>query len=128
MVCTHTVIITYVRIQDGGISIVDLPYHINIEEDKEHFSSDKSKVFLPITHVKLDTTRRSDAQSGNSEKHSENGHIPTKAGDGSNPYNLVVGSAVEYLNTGQYGVIKWIGTLERSKGTFAGVEMVRDII
>ena len=93
----------------------------------EYFSSDKSKVFLPITHVKLDTTRSSDAQSDNTESHSENVHIPAKAGDGSNPYNFVVGSAVQYLYTGQYGVIKWIGTLERSKVTFAGVEMVRNM-
>ena len=53
--------------------------------------------------------------------------MPIKAGEVGNPYNFVVGSAVKhyYHNSEHYGVIKWIGTLEGSKETFAGVEMVR---
>lgn len=41
-----------------------------------------------------------------------------------NPYNLGVGSAVEFLDLEQYGVIKWIGNIPGSKEIFAGLEMV----
>ena len=50
--------------------------------------------------------------------------MPTKDGKISNPHNFVVGSAVQYLDTEQYGVIKWIGTLQGTKAPYAGVEMV----
>ena len=43
-----------------------------------------------------------------------------------NPYELVVGSKVQYGSPLQYGVIKWIGTLEEQ--LYAGVEMVSYII
>ena len=41
---------------------------------------------------------------------------------GANPYNLEVGSVVQYES--QYGVIKWIGNLPDHTGTHAGLEMV----
>ena len=45
--------------------------------------------------------------------------------ESNNPHNLGVGSAVQYRNSDQYGVIKWIGTISGSKDLYAGVEMVR---
>ena len=42
-----------------------------------------------------------------------------------NPYNLEVGSAVQYMDFNQYGVIKWIGTISDSRDVYAGIEMVR---
>ena len=92
---------------------------MDIKEDELHFSSKKSKIFLPIDCVQLDTSISSDT-------HSENVHIPTKASEAATSHDLAVGSAVQYLNTGQYGVIKWIGTLPGGpRATYAGVEMVR---
>ena len=87
------------------------------------FSSKKSKIFLPITFVQPDTST-SNRHSGDKDarSHIESAHAPTsKVG---NSQNLVVGSAVQYLDK-QYGVIKWIGTLPGVKVTYAGVEMVR---
>lgn len=87
------------------------------------FSSKKSKIFLPITFVQPDTSI-SNRHSGDKDarSHIENAHVPTTKVN--NPYNLVVGSAVQYLDK-QYGVIKWIGILPGDKLTYAGVEMVR---
>ena len=51
--------------------------------------------------------------------HSE---IPYKA---DNPFNLIVESSVQYGNSGQYGVIKWIGILPGSEVPYAGLEMVK---
>ena len=52
--------------------------------------------------------------------------MPTTVGGGNNPHDLVVGSAVQYLDHKQYGIIKWIGTLsDVPEVTYAGVEMVR---
>lgn len=95
-----------------------------MEEDEEYFSSKKKKLFLPISYVRLDTSKSSDAHTAdeNTSSHSENNHVPTKL---DNPYNLDVGSAVQYLNTEQYGIIKWIGNLKDTKLPYAGVEMVR---
>ena len=42
-----------------------------------------------------------------------------------NPYNLTVGSVIQYGEPVQYGVIKWIGNLPNETNVFAGVEMVR---
>ena len=42
-----------------------------------------------------------------------------------NPYNLVVGSVIQYGEPVQCGVIKWIGNLPNKTDVFAGVEMVR---
>jgi len=42
-----------------------------------------------------------------------------------NPYNLKVGSKIQYSDTPQYGVIKWIGQLRDEVGVYAGLEMVR---
>ena len=78
-------------------------------------------IFLPITYVRPDTSIKS--RDTDSHSHSEN-IIPTKADEVNNPHNLVVGSAVQYHNTKQYGIIKWIGTLQGTNKTFAGVEMV----
>ena len=103
---------------------------MDIKEDELHFSSKKSKIFLPIDCVQLDTSICSDTHSGDkySHSHSENVHMPTKASKAANSHDLAVGSAVQYLNTGQYGVIKWIGTLPPGAGvTYAGVEMVRHL-
>ena len=90
-----------------------------------HFSSKKSKIFLPIDYVELDTSIGSDIHSDN-HGHSENVHITTTAGESNNPHDLVVGSAVQYIDHEQYGIIKWIGTLSGiPEVTYAGVEMVR---
>ena len=107
--------------------MADIPYRINIREDKQLFSSKKSKIFLPITFVQPDTSISNDRHSGDKDtrSHTENVHVPTKAGEVNNPHNLVVGSAVRYLNTEQYGVIKWMETLSSAKTPYAGVEMVR---
>ena len=42
-----------------------------------------------------------------------------------NPYNLEVGSVIQYGEPVQCGVIKWIGNLPDETDLFAGVEMVR---
>ena len=127
-IATYNLSDDFFCIQDSGISIADIPYHVKIEGDEEQFSSDKSKIFLPITYVTPDTSRSNVTQSGDADNcsHSEYVHMPTKTGGVSNPFDLTVGSAVQYLlKSEQYGVIKWIGTLSGSKETFAGVEMVR---
>ena len=52
--------------------------------------------------------------------------MTTTAGESNNPHDLVVGSAVQYIDHEQYGIIKWIGTLSGiPEVTYAGVEMVR---
>ena len=91
-----------------------------------HFSSKKSKIFLPIDYVELDTTIDSDTHSGN-YSHSKDVPMTTTAGEGNNnQHDLVVGSAVQYIGHEQYGIIKWIGTLSNiPEVTYAGVEMVR---
>ena len=88
------------------------------------FSSEKSKIFLPITFVRRDTSISQNRHSGDKD-HIETAHghgVPTSKVDG-NSQNLVVGSAVQFLDK-QYGVIKWIGTLPGGDKTYAGVEMV----
>ena len=102
--------------------MADIPHCVKIGKDEELFSS---KVFIPITYVKLDTSRSNNAHSDS--HHSENIQLPTKPGEVINPYNLVVGSAVQYHyhNFEHRGVIKWIGNLQGSEETFAGVEIVR---
>ena len=91
-----------------------------------HFSSRKSKIFLPIDNVELDTTIDSDTHSDD-YGHSEDVPMTTTAGESnSNPHDLVVGSAVQYIGHEQCGIIKWIGTLSGiPEVTYAGVEMVR---
>ena len=91
-----------------------------------HFSSKKSKIFLPTNYVQLDTTIGSDTHSDD-YSHSKDVPMTTTAGESnSNPHDLVVGSAVQYIGHEQYGIIKWIGTLsDIPKVTYAGVEMVR---
>lgn len=42
-----------------------------------------------------------------------------------NPYNLEVGSVIQYGEPEQCGVIKWIGRLPDQEEIYAGVEMVR---
>ena len=42
-----------------------------------------------------------------------------------NPYDLEVGSVIQYGEPVCCGVIKWIGNLPDETGMFAGVEMVR---
>ena len=42
-----------------------------------------------------------------------------------NPYNLEVGSVIQYGEPAQCGVIKWIGKLPGQEEIYAGVEMVR---
>lgn len=49
-------------------------------------------------------------------------HLSTDVSENDNPYNLGVGSAVQYFE--QYGVIKWIGTFSGDKKVYAKVEMV----
>ena len=86
-----------------------------------------SKIFLPITYVRRDTSRSSVIHSGDNDDntHSRDVHMLFKA---DNPYNLVVGSAVQLNNTKQYGVIRWIGTLPDYKTPYAGIELVRNCI
>lgn len=104
----------------------DVPYHIMIEKDREYFSSKKTKIFLPIGLVRQDTSRSSNTGPHDKYGHSDsaNVQIPTKSDEVNNPYNLVVGSSVQYLPS-NYGVIKWIGTLPGVKLPYAGLEMVR---
>ena len=45
-----------------------------------------------------------------------------------NPYNLKVGSVVQYGNPVEYGEIKWMGHLPGEEGLYAGVEMVRHLV
>ena len=102
---------------------------MDIREDESQFSSKESMIFLPISYVQLNTSISSDTHSDDSSSHShlENIHMPTNASEAANSHDLVVGSPVQYLNTEQYGVIKWIGTLPGgTKATYAGVEMVRN--
>ena len=42
-----------------------------------------------------------------------------------NPYNLEVGSVIQYGEPVQCGVIKWIGNLPNETEVNAGLEMVR---
>lgn len=42
-----------------------------------------------------------------------------------NPYNLEVGSVIEYGEPAVYGVIKWIGNLPNETKIYAGLELVR---
>ena len=42
-----------------------------------------------------------------------------------NPYNLEVGSVIQYGGPEQCGVIKWLGKLPDQEEIYAGVEMVR---
>jgi len=93
--------------------------HTNTDKDEQCCLSKKSKVFLPMSCVRLDTSRNSSTLTGNDDilDHKENKNI--------NPHNLNIGSAVQCTDTEQYGVIKWIGTLSDSKEVYAGVEMVR---
>jgi len=42
-----------------------------------------------------------------------------------NPYNLEIGSIIQYGEPPQCGVIKWIGNLPDQTEVIAGVEMVR---
>ena len=42
-----------------------------------------------------------------------------------NPYNLKVGSVIQYDEPAQYGVIKWIGKPPGQAQIFAGLEMVK---
>ena len=107
-----------------------IPHEVKIKEDKEFFPSEKFKVFLPITFVIPNTSRNRDKDDKNSGDkdavgHSENIHVPTTVSKTNNPHNLVVGCTVQYMDSEQYGVIKWIGVLPGTKDTYAGVEMVR---
>lgn len=104
----------------------NIPHQVKIKEDKEYFPSEKSKVFLPITFVIPDTSRNRDRNSSDKDAvgHSESVHMPTTTSKATNPHNLIVGSAVQYMDSEQYGVIEWIGTLPGTKDTYAGVEMV----
>ena len=43
-----------------------------------------------------------------------------------NPYNLKVGSLIEYGEPAQFGVIKWIGDLPNKTDIYAGLKMVRN--
>lgn len=117
---------SYICLQEDDPLVADVPHHVKIGDDKEYFSSEKFKIFIPITFVRPDASRTSNTQSGDTEScsHSENVHVPTKPGEVNNPHNFVVGSAVQYLDTEHYGVIKWIGTLQGAKPLYAGVEMV----
>ena len=46
-----------------------------------------------------------------------------------NPYNLTVGSMVQYGRPPKYGVIEWIGSFPEDKKTvYAGLIMVRNFI
>ena len=45
-----------------------------------------------------------------------------------NPYNLKVGSFIQYGEPAQYGVIKWIGNIPDEADVCAGVEMVRHVL
>ena len=102
----------------------------DIRENKLQLSSKKSKLFLPIDCVQLDTSISSDTHSddNDSRSHLENVHTLTEASEAASSHDLVVGSAVQYLNTGQYGILKWIGTLSGgTRATYAGVEMVRQL-
>lgn len=45
-----------------------------------------------------------------------------------NPYNLKVGSVIQYGDPVEYGVIKWIGNLPDEEGLYAGVEMVMILV
>ena len=105
--------------------VANIPHHINARENKQLFLSNKTKIFLPITYVKLDTSASSYMHSGEKDAKNYTGNIqePTKGVEVSNPHNLVVGSAVRCLE--QFGVIKWIGTLKGDKKIYAGLEMVR---
>lgn len=49
-------------------------------------------------------------------------HQSTVLNGHDNPYNLDVGSAVQYFE--KYGVIRWIGMLSGDKKIYAKVEMV----
>ena len=106
--------------------ITNIPHQVKIKEDKEYFSSEKSKIFLPITYVMKDTSRKRDINSGDKDAvgHREDVHMSATASKANNPHNLIVGSAVQYMDFEQYGVIKWIGTIPGTKDTYAGVEMV----
>ena len=90
-----------------------------------HFSSEKSKIFLPIDYVELDTSVGSDTHS-DGYGHSEDVPITTTAGESNKAHDLVVGSAVQLIGHEQYGIIKCIGILSGiPEITYAGVEMVR---
>ena len=82
-------------------------------------SSDKSKIFLPVDIIRLDTSRGSDTRSGDKDGYSDSENVE-------NPYNFIVGSAVQYLEF-RYGVIKWIGDLPGVKSLYAGIEVVRQL-
>ena len=118
-----------------------------------------SKIFLPISSVRRDTSRNRRIQSDDDVfGHSGDVHLLTKQDKISNsqdnvarstdqsnsvdddwyggsvlsvklvdtnPYNLMVGSVIQYGEPVQCGVIKWIGNLPNKTNKFAGVEVVR---
>jgi len=93
-------------------------------QGKEYSLSKKSRIFLPITLVRRDTSRK-DIHSGDKvvPGHKKIVHLSTDENENNNPYNLGIGSTVQHFE--QYGVIKWIGTLFGDKKIYAKVEMVK---
>ena len=89
--------------------------------DKDFYSTkagETSTYFLPTHKLSQDTSRASSGNSGDVVAPSNNKvFCPSD-----NPYNLVVGSPVQYFE--RYGVIKWIGILPGDRKIYTKVEMV----
>ena len=89
--------------------------------DKDFYSTKVGEIsacFLPAHKPSQDTSRASSGNSGNMIVPSNNKvFCPSN-----NPYNLLVGSPVQYF--GRYGVVKWIGILPGDRKVYAKVVMV----
>ena len=77
-------------------------------------------LYGPLQDDSSDSSTTSDDSDVTS--HDEVIHPLTMKGGYDNPYNLAVGSAVQYFE--RYGIIRWIGILPGDRKTFAKVEMV----
>ena len=89
--------------------------------DKDFYSTqagETSACFPPAHKPSQDTSRASSGNSGDVIVPSNNKvFCPSD-----NPYNLVIGSPVQYFE--RYGVVKWIGIFPGDRKVYAKVEMV----
>ena len=95
-----------------------------VSKDKDFYSSKagetSSTCFLP-EHKSLQHTSRTGSGNSGDVIVSSNNKVFRPS---DNPYNLVVGSPVQYF--GKYGIIKWMGIVPGDGKIYAKVEMVNN--
>ena len=80
---------------------------------------ESSTCFLPACGKPLQDILKATSENSGDVKVSSNNKVFHPL---DNPYNLVIGSAVQYF--GQYGVVRWIGMVPGDRKVYAKVEML----